>query len=165
MIDLDNEHDVVALLPFKPGAKLLLAASDGRGFLVASDEVVAQTRNGKQVLNLGEGDKDGGAKAVFVRVGRRRHGRGDRRQSQALALPSERAARDGQAQPRRAHAALSRWRPRSDATVIIVLAEGLSWTSGERTRTETDLGNLEGRPRQRRPRDRAAGIPEENKFG
>src|SRR5579864_83274 len=55
MIDLDNEHDVVALVPHKAGAKLLLAASDGRGFLVAADEVVAQTKNGKQVLNLGEG--------------------------------------------------------------------------------------------------------------
>jgi topoisomerase-4 subunit A len=46
MIDLDNEHDLVALLPYKAGAKLLLAASDGRGFVVPADEVVAQTRNG-----------------------------------------------------------------------------------------------------------------------
>ncbi|HKT16511.1 MAG TPA: DNA topoisomerase IV subunit A, partial [Stellaceae bacterium] len=55
MVDLDNDHDLVALLPYKPGAKLLLAASDGRGFVVPADEVVAQTRNGKQALNLGEG--------------------------------------------------------------------------------------------------------------
>jgi topoisomerase-4 subunit A len=55
MIDLPNEHDVVALFAWRPGKKLLVASSDGRGFFVASDEVLAQTRAGKQVLNAGEG--------------------------------------------------------------------------------------------------------------
>jgi topoisomerase-4 subunit A len=55
MIDLPNEHDVVALFAWRPGKKLLVASSDGRGFFVASDEAVAQTRGGKQVLTPGEG--------------------------------------------------------------------------------------------------------------
>ncbi len=55
MIDLPNDQDVLAILVHQPGRKLLVAASDGRGFLVAEDELVAQTKNGKQVLNLASG--------------------------------------------------------------------------------------------------------------
>jgi topoisomerase-4 subunit A len=55
MIDLPNEHDVVALFVWRAGAKLLLASTDSRGFIVASDEILAQTRGGKQVLTPGEG--------------------------------------------------------------------------------------------------------------
>ena len=55
MIDLPNDQDVVdAFIPAE-GRKLLVAASDGRGFVVPEGEVMAQTKNGKQVLNLGSG--------------------------------------------------------------------------------------------------------------
>ncbi|MEQ9813891.1 MAG: DNA topoisomerase IV subunit A [Azospirillaceae bacterium] len=52
MIDLPNDADVVALRVHKPGGRLLVASDDGRGFIVPEDEVVAQTRAGKQVLNV-----------------------------------------------------------------------------------------------------------------
>ena len=52
MIDLADEAEIVALHVYKPGKKLLLASSDGRGFIVPTDEVLAQTRAGRQVLNL-----------------------------------------------------------------------------------------------------------------
>ncbi|MEI4234492.1 DNA topoisomerase IV subunit A [Roseovarius sp. D22-M7] len=52
MVDLPNEADIVELLIHKPGRKLLVASSAGDGFIVPEDEVVAQTRGGKQVLNL-----------------------------------------------------------------------------------------------------------------
>ncbi|WP_343564805.1 DNA topoisomerase IV subunit A [Kiloniella sp. b19] len=55
MVDMPNEVDVVCLHIYRPGQRILVAASDGRGFLVAEDDVVAQTRSGKQVLNLGDG--------------------------------------------------------------------------------------------------------------
>src|SRR6202047_5383076 len=55
MIDLPNEHDIVALFPHRPGLKLLVAADDGRGFLVDSEEALAQTRAGKQVLTPAAG--------------------------------------------------------------------------------------------------------------
>ncbi len=44
MIDLPNEHDIVALFPHRPGMRLLVASYDGRGFLVEGDEALAQTR-------------------------------------------------------------------------------------------------------------------------
>lgn len=54
MIELANEHDIVALSVFKGGRKFLVASDAGRGFIVPEDDVVAQTKNGKQVLNLAE---------------------------------------------------------------------------------------------------------------
>ncbi len=57
MVDLPNEADITTLLIHRPGEKLIVASSAGEGFLVPSDEIVAQTRAGKQVMNLGEGVK------------------------------------------------------------------------------------------------------------
>ena len=56
MIDLPNEADIVALFINRPGQKLVVASAAGNGFIVPEDEVVAQTRNGKQILNLRDGD-------------------------------------------------------------------------------------------------------------
>ncbi len=50
-----GDAEIVDVFLHKPGRKLLVAASDGRGFVVPEDEVIAQTRAGKQVLNVGEG--------------------------------------------------------------------------------------------------------------
>ncbi len=55
MVDMPGDVDIVALHIYRPGARLLVAASDGRGFLVAEDDLVAQTRSGKQLLNVGAG--------------------------------------------------------------------------------------------------------------
>lgn len=52
MVDLPNDADITAMLLHKPGAKLLVAATSGHGFVVKSDDVLAQTKNGKQVLNV-----------------------------------------------------------------------------------------------------------------
>jgi topoisomerase-4 subunit A len=52
MADLDAADDFVALFVHEPGRRLLVAASDGRGFVVPENEVVATTRKGKQVLNV-----------------------------------------------------------------------------------------------------------------
>jgi len=55
MVDLPNDSDIVDLLVFRPGEKLIVASDAGDGFLVAADEVLAQTRAGKQVMNLSDG--------------------------------------------------------------------------------------------------------------
>ena len=57
MIDLPNEHEAIAIFPHRPGMRLLVASGDGRGFIVAADEALAQTRAGKQVLNPAAGAK------------------------------------------------------------------------------------------------------------
>ena len=52
MIDLPNDVEIVDILIHKPGAKLIVASAEGNGFVVPEEEVVAQTRSGKQVLNV-----------------------------------------------------------------------------------------------------------------
>jgi topoisomerase-4 subunit A len=52
MIDIEEAADAVELFVHQPGRKLLVAATTGHGFIVPEDEVLAQTRKGKQVLNV-----------------------------------------------------------------------------------------------------------------
>jgi topoisomerase-4 subunit A len=55
MIDMPNEDDMVVLFPHRAGGRLLLASSAGDGFIAAEAELLAQTRSGKQALNLAPG--------------------------------------------------------------------------------------------------------------
>jgi len=57
LIDLEQDADVVAVFRYQGGRKLLVAAKAGRGFVVAEDECLANTRKGKQVLNVKPPDK------------------------------------------------------------------------------------------------------------
>ncbi len=57
MVDLPNEAQIVDILIYKPGRKLLVASDAGNGFMVPEEEVVAQTRTGKQVLNVKDDEK------------------------------------------------------------------------------------------------------------
>jgi topoisomerase-4 subunit A len=50
MADIDEGADIAFVWAHKPGAKALLAASDGRGFIVGEDEMLSSTRKGKAVL-------------------------------------------------------------------------------------------------------------------
>ncbi|MGR3549053.1 DNA topoisomerase IV subunit A [Pseudooceanicola sp.] len=52
MVDLPNEAEIVDILIHRPGRKLVVASTAGDGFLVSEEDVVAQTRSGKQVLNV-----------------------------------------------------------------------------------------------------------------
>ncbi len=52
MADMEATDEVVALLLYEKGAKLLLASSEGDGFVALADECLANTRRGKQVLNV-----------------------------------------------------------------------------------------------------------------
>jgi len=52
MADLDAADAIIALFALKPEVKLLLASTEGDGFVVAASECVATTRKGKQVLNV-----------------------------------------------------------------------------------------------------------------
>src|SRR5262244_3040401 len=51
-IDLDQAGDLVAAFTLVGGRKFLVASHQGKGFVVAEDECVANTRKGKQVLNV-----------------------------------------------------------------------------------------------------------------
>ncbi|MEQ5871726.1 DNA topoisomerase IV subunit A [Sagittula sp. NFXS13] len=52
MVDLPNDVEILDIMIHRPGQRLIVASSAGDGFIVPEDDVVAQTRSGKQVLNV-----------------------------------------------------------------------------------------------------------------
>ncbi|MBX9463097.1 MAG: DNA topoisomerase IV subunit A [Aquamicrobium sp.] len=57
MVDMDNEQDIVTAFVHDPSRKLLLVSHQGNGFVVPEGEVVANTRKGKQVMNVKSPDE------------------------------------------------------------------------------------------------------------
>jgi len=66
MVDVEEGQDFVDLFVFRPGEKRLIASNVGNGFVVADDELIANTRKGKQVLNVAGGEE---AKLIVPAVG------------------------------------------------------------------------------------------------
>ena len=56
-IDLPEDADVLRMFVFQADKKLLVASRNGKGFIVETNNIIAQTRAGKIILNLAEGDK------------------------------------------------------------------------------------------------------------
>ena len=52
MVDMDQGAEIAALKLFRAGGKVLVSSKEGRGFVVAEDDILANTRKGKQVLNV-----------------------------------------------------------------------------------------------------------------
>jgi topoisomerase-4 subunit A len=50
--ELEQEADLVAVFRHQGGRKFLVASAQGRGFIVPEEECLANTRKGKQVLNV-----------------------------------------------------------------------------------------------------------------
>lgn len=56
-IDLPENADIIKMFIFKPDEKLLVASKKGKGFIVSTNDVMAQTRAGKIIMNIGDDDK------------------------------------------------------------------------------------------------------------
>ena len=155
MFDLPNDHDIVALFVHRPDRKLLIASSDGRGFIVPERDVYAQTKAGKQALNVsGEVEArvcrvvDGDAVAVV----------GDNRKLLVFDLA------DMPEMSRGRGVILQRYKDGGLSDIVVFnKADGLQWRSGDRTRTETDLRDWTGR-RAQAGRLPPRGFPRNNKF-
>ncbi|OYX08737.1 MAG: DNA topoisomerase IV subunit A, partial [Rhizobiales bacterium 32-66-8] len=52
MVDIEEGQDIVDIFIYKPGQKRIIASVSGYGFIVSEDEMIANTRKGKQVLNV-----------------------------------------------------------------------------------------------------------------
>ncbi|MDH3234176.1 MAG: DNA topoisomerase IV subunit A [Alphaproteobacteria bacterium] len=129
MVNIGNAEEIVALMVHKPGRKLIVAASDGRGFVVPEDEVVAQTRNGKQILNLAS---DAEAQACSVVEGDHVAVIGENRK--LLIFPLNQVPEMTRGRGNR----LQRYKDGGLSDVkVFTLAEGLAWHGGSRTRTLT----------------------------
>jgi topoisomerase-4 subunit A len=155
MIELGNEHAIVAAFVFRPDEKFVLASSAGRGFIVKSDDVLAQTRGGKQALNV-SGDEEA---AVCARVeGDTVAVIGENRKLLLFPLKEvpEMARGRGVILQRYKDGGLSDLK-------TFIYKEGLTWQQGDRTRTETDLKDWRGE-RAQAGRLPPKGFNKVNKF-
>lgn len=156
MVDLSNEHDIAHLLIHQPDRKLVVASSDGRGFVVPENDVIAQTRTGKQVLNV-SGDNE--AKACCKAEGDSIAvvGRNHKMVIFSLSELPEMARGRG--------VKLQSYKDGGLSDVkAFTLAHGLSWKSGDRMRTETDLRSWVGK-RAQAGRLAPKGFPRSHRFG
>jgi topoisomerase-4 subunit A len=160
MVDLPGDVAIVQLLAARGETRLLLAASDGRGFIAKLADVIAETRKGRQVVNLRPraglivvrpiGASDDAVATI-----------GNNRRLLVFALSELPEMGRGQG------VQLQKFRDGSltDAKTI-VLAEGLSWAMGGdsgRTRSETDLMPWRA-ARGAIGRSPPSGFPRDNRF-
>ncbi len=162
MVDIDAQAGgtIVAMLVAAPGARVLVAASSGHGFVVAAPDLVAETRKGKQVVNL-KGDARLSVVQLVAADADMVAAVGDNRKLLIFPLSDLPEMARGQG------VMLQKYRDGglADATAICA-ASGLSWPMGGdsgRTRTETDLTPWLG---QRASAGRMAptGFPRSNRF-
>jgi topoisomerase-4 subunit A len=160
-VDLDPEVEIVQLMILRPETKLLIASSDGKGFVATGESTLAETRKGRQLVNLRSG-----ATVAVVRVipddadmvavvGENR---------KLVVFPLAELPELGRGQG----VTLQRYRDGglSDATVFASSA-GLSWALGGesgRTRTEADLTPWRA-ARGAAGRMPPIGFPRNNRFG
>ncbi len=156
IVDLPNEAEIVTLFTHAPGRKLLVTSTAGDGFVVPEDDVVAQTRSGKQVLNV-----RGDARALVCKPvqGDRVAVVGENRKVLVFALDELPEMGRGKG------VRLQKYKDGglSDATTFDS-AQGLSWLDpAGRTRTEADLTEWTGK-RAGAGRMAPRGFPRDNKF-
>lgn len=56
MVDIANNDEVAAMFVFEPKSSYLVASKRGYGFIIDENHIVAQTRNGRKIMNVSEGD-------------------------------------------------------------------------------------------------------------
>ena len=156
IVDLPNEAGIVDLFVHRPEARLLVASSAGDGFVVPAAEVLAQTRAGKQVLNV-----RAPARAAVCRPVTGDHVAvvGENRKMLVFALEElpEMARGKGVRLQKYKDGGLS------DVTTF-TLADGLVWKDpAGRTRTESRLDDWLGK-RAGTGRMAPRGFPRDNRF-
>ena len=136
IVDLPNEAEIVDLFVHRAGARYLVASDAGDGFVLPGEEALAQTRSGKVVLNLAEGVR---AAAIRVVAGDHVAVVGENRK--LLVFPLSEMPEMGRGKGVR----MQRYKDGGLADIATIrLADGLSWKSGDRTRTEGDLSEWLG---------------------
>ena len=140
---LGNDEDIVDLMVHKPGRKLVVASSDGRGFIVPEDQVIAQTRTGRVVLNV-SGGLEARALSVVPEGADMIACVGENRKMNIFELSELPEMTRGRG------VVLQRYKDGGLSDIrAFIRAEGLTWAAGVgRTRTENDLMLWEGKRSQ-----------------
>ena len=156
IVDLPNEAGLVDLFIHKSDRKLLVASSAGDGLVVPEDDVVAQTRSGKQVLNVRGDNRALACKPVtgdsVAVVGENR---------KVLVFPLNELPEMGRGKGVR----LQKYKDGGMSDVAtFTMADGLSWLDpAGRKRTEVELAEWTGK-RAGSGRMAPRGFPRDNRF-
>jgi len=156
--DLEQEADVVAVFRHQGGRKFLVASTEGRGFVVPEDECLANTRKGKQVLNVAMPDE---ARAIAVVEGELVAAIGDNRK--LLVFPLEQVPEMTRGRGVR----LQRYQDGGLSDVkAFKVEEGLSWTDAAGRAFSLTLKELADWRGNRADAGRLApkGFPRSNSF-
>jgi len=142
MIDLPNGDDILDMFIFQGGRKMIVASDAGRGFIINEDDVIAQTKNGKQALNL-KPDQEA-ATLCFVGDGHD-HVAVIGTKRKLLIFPMAELPE----MSRGAGVMLQKYSQGGLADVTTLkLKEGLSWQTGAGVRTETAIKDWLGKRAQ-----------------
>ncbi len=159
MVDMDQDQDVIDVFVHNPERKLLIAATDGRGFVVPESEIAGTTRKGKQVLTVTGTDE---AKICRLAEGDTIAVVGENRK--LLIFPLQQVPEMAKGRGVR----LQRYRDGGISDVRVFKAEdGLTWSdSAGRTHTRglKELAEWCG-DRAQTGRLAPTGFPRTNKFG
>jgi topoisomerase-4 subunit A len=158
-IDIEQEADVVSVFRFQGGRKFLVASHEGRGFVVAEDECVGNTRKGKQMLNVALPDE---ARAVTVVEGELVAAIGDNRKM--VIFPLEQVPEMARGRGVR----LQRYKDGGLSDVKTFKgADGLTWIDSAGRVFTLSLNELADWRGNRSDAGRLApkGFPKNNKFG
>jgi topoisomerase-4 subunit A len=158
MIDLPNGDDVIDMFILRGGRKFIVASDAGRGFIVGEDDVVAQTKNGRQVLNL----KPGQEATALAEIGEGHdHVAVLGTKRKLLIFPLDELPE----MTRGAGVIMQRYSQGCLADVTTLkLKEGLSWQTGAGVRTETNIKTWVGK-RAQAGQLPFKGFTKGNKFG
>jgi topoisomerase-4 subunit A len=156
MLDMAATDDIGHVFVLREDARYLLASSGGRGFIAPAADLVAERRAGKQVLNLRPGET---AKICVPVEGDHVAVVGENRK--LLVFPIEQIAELS----RGLGVTLQKYKEGGLADAkTFNLKDGLTWRSGERTRTETNLRDWLGE-RGQAGKLPPSGFPRSGKFG
>ena len=156
MLDIPNDVDIVDVFVTKENRKFLVASSKGDGFIISETETNAQTKNGKQILNL----KDG-AKAIVCKTLNGDHIACIGENRKMLIFPIS----DLPEMTRGKGVRMQKYKDGglSDASTFNI-SSGLSWRDpADRQRTETKLEDWISK-RASSGRMAPRGFPRDNKF-
>jgi len=158
-IDLEQEADIVSVFALRGGRKFLVASNAGRGFVVAEDDCIGNTRKGKQVLNVKPPDE---ARAVTPIEGELVAAVGENRKMVIFAL--EQVPEMGRGSGVR----LQRYKDGGLSDIrTFKAAEGLTWIDSAGRSFTTPVKELADWRGDRAAAGRLApkGFPKSNKFG
>jgi len=158
-IDLEQEADLVSVFTAVGGRKFLVASREGRGFVVAEDECIANTRKGKQVLNVSLPDE---ARAMCVVEGETVAAIGENRKLVLFGLDQVPEMTRGRG------VRLQRYKDGGLSDIkTFKAADGLSWTDSAGRLFNLTMKELADWRGNRADAGRIApkGFPRSNKFG